>query len=90
MQKVQMIITSINCLLYLEYPLTKYSSNVRNIFSQRPFAFNMNTGTGYRIVSAIFQEHEKCGLQEIEYIPNSNPWLCSRRLSPYGELFKVG
>nr|WCF43333.1 ionotropic receptor IR75q.1 [Spodoptera frugiperda] len=60
------------------------------IMQKRPFAFNMNTGTGYRIVSAIFQEHEKCGLQEIEYIPNSNPWLCSRRLSPYGELFKVG
>ncbi|CAH0701263.1 unnamed protein product [Spodoptera exigua] len=57
---------------------------------KKPFAFNMNTGTGYRIVSAIFQEHEKCGLQEIEYITNSNPWLCSRRLSPYGELFKVG
>ncbi|KAH9633443.1 hypothetical protein HF086_004157 [Spodoptera exigua] len=46
---------------------------------KKPFAFNMNTGTGYRIVSAIFQEHEKCGLQEIEYITNSNPWLCSRR-----------
>nr|ARB05667.1 ionization receptor 75q1 [Mythimna separata] len=57
---------------------------------KRPFAFNMNTGTGYRIVSAFFREHEKCGLQEIDYIQNSKPWLCSQKYSPFGEMFKVG
>ncbi|XP_063896895.1 uncharacterized protein LOC135118514 [Helicoverpa armigera] len=57
---------------------------------KRPFAFNMNTGTGYRIVSALFQEHEKCGLQEIEYYQNAKAWLCSGKNSPFGEMFKVG
>ncbi|PZC86346.1 hypothetical protein B5X24_HaOG200843 [Helicoverpa armigera] len=57
---------------------------------KRPFAFNMNTGTGYRIVSALFQEHEKCGLHEIEYYQNAKAWLCSGKNSPFGEMFKVG
>uniref|UniRef100_A0AAU6NDS6 IR75q.1 n=1 Tax=Mythimna loreyi TaxID=667449 RepID=A0AAU6NDS6_9NEOP len=57
---------------------------------QRPFAFNMNTGIGYRIVSALFQEHEKCGLQEISFIPSTKPWLCSQKYSPFSEVFKVG
>nr|ULA45346.1 chemosensory ionotropic receptor IR75q.1 [Agrotis segetum] len=57
---------------------------------KKPFAFNMNIGTGYRIVSAFFQEHEKCGLQEIDFIQNNKPWLCSRKNSPFGEMFKIG
>uniref|UniRef100_A0A2A4IZW1 Uncharacterized protein n=1 Tax=Heliothis virescens TaxID=7102 RepID=A0A2A4IZW1_HELVI len=57
---------------------------------KRPFAFNMNTGTGYRIVSAFFQEHEKCGLQEIDYFQNAKVWLCSGKNSPFGEMFKIG
>ncbi|XP_075973045.1 uncharacterized protein LOC142974531 [Anticarsia gemmatalis] len=56
----------------------------------KPFAFNMNLGLGYRKISEYFQEHEKCGLREIDYIQASKPWLCSKKNSPFTEMFKVG
>ncbi|KAI5651759.1 ligand-gated ion channel domain-containing protein [Phthorimaea operculella] len=57
---------------------------------KHPFAFNMDIGLGYRTVEKFFYEHEKCGLQEIAYIPTSKPWLTCRKDSPYAELFKIG
>ncbi|XP_045528790.1 ionotropic receptor 75a-like [Pieris brassicae] len=56
----------------------------------RPFAFNMNLGTGYKLVEKYFHEHEKCGLQEIQYIQESKAWQTCRKNSPYKEIFKIG
>ncbi|CAK1547131.1 unnamed protein product [Leptosia nina] len=56
----------------------------------KPFAFNMNLGTGYRLVEKYFHEHEKCGLQEIEFIQENKPWQTCRKNSPYKEIFKIG
>ncbi|CAG4980043.1 unnamed protein product [Colias eurytheme] len=56
----------------------------------KPFAFNMNLGTGYKIVERYFHEHEKCGLQEIQYIQESKAWQTCRKNSPYKEIYKIG
>jgi hypothetical protein len=32
------------------------------------FAFHMELGVGYKIIGQTFQEDEKCGLQEIQYL----------------------
>lgn len=50
----------------------------------------MNIGTGYKVVAKLFQEHEKCGLQEIDFVQDSRVWLCCQKYSPYSEMFKVG
>nr|XP_037872942.1 ionotropic receptor 75a-like [Bombyx mori] len=55
-----------------------------------PFAFNMNIGTGYKIIERYFEEHEKCGLQEINYIESSIPWMSCRKNSPFREIYKLG
>ncbi|CAH0579066.1 unnamed protein product [Chrysodeixis includens] len=57
---------------------------------KKPFAFNMNLGVGYKIIASYFQEHEKCGLQEIDYIQGNHPWLSCRKTTPFVELYKVG
>ncbi|XP_038212065.1 ionotropic receptor 75a-like [Zerene cesonia] len=62
---------------------------VKNI-QTKPFAFNMNLGTGYKIVERYFHEHEKCGLQEIQYIQESKAWQTCRKNSPYKEIYKIG
>ncbi|CAH2037611.1 unnamed protein product, partial [Iphiclides podalirius] len=67
----------------------KLEDGVRKL-QKEPFAFNMNTGLGYRLVEQYFYEHEKCGLQEISYFPNTKPWQTCRKDSPYKEMFKIG
>ncbi|XP_060802728.1 ionotropic receptor 75a [Amyelois transitella] len=56
----------------------------------KPFAFNMNVGVGYRLVNKYFLEHEKCGLQQINYIHTSQAFIACPKYSPYVEIFKVG
>ncbi|VVC86477.1 unnamed protein product, partial [Leptidea sinapis] len=55
-----------------------------------PFAFHINVGVGYRMVEKHFQEHEKCGLQEIQFIPQNKAWQTCRVNTPYKEIFKIG
>nr|ARO70552.1 antennal ionotropic receptor 75q.1 [Dendrolimus punctatus] len=55
-----------------------------------PFAFNMYLGIGYRMVDKYFYEHEKCGLHEIAYIQESNPYIACRKNTPFMEIYKVG
>lgn len=57
---------------------------------QKPFAFNMFIGGGYRLVERFFLEQEKCGLQEIQYLQENKPWLTCRKHSPFTEIYKVG
>ncbi|CAH2260941.1 jg17717 [Pararge aegeria aegeria] len=57
---------------------------------KKPFAFNMFVGGGYRLVERFFLEHEKCGLQEIQYIQENKPWLTCKKNSPFTEIYKIG
>nr|XP_026488460.1 ionotropic receptor 75a-like [Vanessa tameamea] len=57
---------------------------------KKPFAFNMFLGGGYKLVEKYFLEHEKCDLQEIEYIEENKPWLACRKKSPLKEMYKIG
>lgn len=50
----------------------------------------MEVGVGYKIVSEIFQEDEKCGLQEIQYLQVVDPFYAVQKSSPYKEHFKIG
>ncbi|RZC33568.1 glutamate receptor 2, partial [Asbolus verrucosus] len=54
------------------------------------FAFHVELNTGYKIVSDIFQENEKCGLMEVEYVNLIEPWLSTRKNSAYKEVMKIG
>ncbi|XP_063380756.1 uncharacterized protein LOC134667333 isoform X2 [Cydia fagiglandana] len=54
------------------------------------FAFHMETGVGYKFVGKYFQESEKCGLKEIQYLQVIDPWLAVRKNTPYKEMFKLG
>nr|APC94259.1 ionotropic receptor 6 [Pyrrhalta maculicollis] len=54
------------------------------------FAFHMETGVGYKVVGEIFQEHEKCGLQEISYFVFTDPHIAIQKNSSYRKLLKIG
>lgn len=54
------------------------------------FAFHMEVGVGYKILLEIFQEDEKCGLQEIQYLQVIDPFYAIQKNSSYKELFKIG
>ncbi|XP_063541981.1 ionotropic receptor 75a-like [Cydia strobilella] len=57
---------------------------------KKPFAFNCNLGVAYKVMERYFYEHEKCGLQEISYLQDNNPWQAIKKGSPYREIFKIG
>lgn len=45
----------------------------------------------WRSVSGeTFQEHEKCGLQEIGFLQVPDPWLSVQKNTSYKEMFKIG
>jgi ionotropic glutamate receptor len=50
----------------------------------------MEVGVGYKIVSETFQEDEKCGLQEIQYLQVVDPFYAIRKESKFKEFIKVG
>jgi hypothetical protein len=54
------------------------------------FAFHMEVGVGYKILQEIFEEDEKCGLQEIQYLQVIDPFYAIQKNSSYKEMFKVG
>lgn len=51
--------------------------------------YSTELATGYKNVKDTFHEHEKCGLIEIEYLQNAQPWHAIPKHSPYKEIFKV-
>lgn len=53
------------------------------------FAFHMELGVGYKIVGETFQEDEKCGIQEIQYLQVVDPYYAVQKNSSYKELFKI-
>lgn len=54
------------------------------------FAFHVEYGNGYKAISDLFRENEKCGLQEIDCWGQINPWITERKNSTYRELIKIG
>jgi glutamate receptor, ionotropic, invertebrate len=54
------------------------------------FAFHMEVGVGYKILLETFQEDEKCGLQEIQFLQVIDPFYAIQKNSSYKEMFKVG
>lgn len=54
------------------------------------FAFHMEVGVGYKILLETFEEDEKCGLQEIQYLQVIDPFYAIQKNSSYKELFKIG
>ncbi|XP_013169443.1 PREDICTED: uncharacterized protein LOC106119113 [Papilio xuthus] len=54
------------------------------------FAFHMETGVGYKFVGKYFEEGEKCGLYEIQYLQVADPWIAVRKNTPYLEMYKIG
>ncbi|XP_044755166.1 glutamate receptor 1-like [Coccinella septempunctata] len=54
------------------------------------FAFHVELSTGYKVISDLFRENEKCGLQEITFVNLIEPWLPIQKNSNYKEIMKVG
>lgn len=53
------------------------------------FAFHIESSPGYREIEATFFEKEKCGLVEIKFFGNVDPWCVIQKHSPYKEILKV-
>ena len=54
------------------------------------FAFHMEQGVGYKIISETYREDEKCGIQEIQYLQVIDPYYAIQKNSSYKEHFKIG
>lgn len=54
------------------------------------FAFHVELSRGYKVVSDIFQENEKCALKEIAFVNLIEPWTAMKKNSSYKEVFKIG
>ncbi|THK32889.1 glutamate receptor U1 [Diachasma alloeum] len=54
------------------------------------FAFHTDLVMGYDVVKSTYEEDEKCGFEEIDYLYVSDPTFIIQRQSPYAEIFRVG
>ncbi|THK32888.1 glutamate receptor ionotropic, kainate 4 [Diachasma alloeum] len=54
------------------------------------FAFHTELTSGYDVVQSTYEEDEKCGFEEIDYLYVSDPAFAIKRRSPYREIFRVG
>ncbi|XP_063975807.1 uncharacterized protein LOC135161814 [Diachasmimorpha longicaudata] len=54
------------------------------------FAFHTDLVMGYDVVKSTYEEDEKCGFEEIDYLYVSDPTFIIQRQSPYVEIFRVG
>jgi len=53
------------------------------------FAFHMELSPGYKLIEETFYEHEKCGLQEIDFLGVLYPWLAIQKNSTFKEILKI-
>lgn len=60
-----------------------------SLMRQGFFAFHCERGVAYKVIEDTFYEHEKCGLIEIDYLSQIEPWLPMQKHSPYKEIIKV-
>lgn len=54
------------------------------------FAFHAEVGSMYQLMEATYQEEEKCGLTEIDFLKVPEPLLVIQIQSPYSEIIKNG
>uniref|UniRef100_A0A182Y0V0 Ionotropic glutamate receptor C-terminal domain-containing protein n=1 Tax=Anopheles stephensi TaxID=30069 RepID=A0A182Y0V0_ANOST len=54
------------------------------------YAFHVEQGVGYKVISETYQEDEKCGLQEIQYLQVVDPYYAIQKNSSYKEMVKIG
>ncbi|XP_050090715.1 ionotropic receptor 75a-like [Anopheles aquasalis] len=54
------------------------------------YAFHVEQGVGYKVISETYQEDEKCGLQEIQYLQVIDPYYAIQKNSPFKEHIKIG
>ncbi|XP_021695731.1 uncharacterized protein LOC5563741 isoform X2 [Aedes aegypti] len=66
-------------------PLDKGVERVR----QGLYAFHVELGVCYKVISETFQEDEKCGLQEIEYLNIIDPYYAVQKNSSFRELVRL-
>lgn len=69
----------------------KFMNKTEGIAKMRKglFAFHTEARAGYKMIEETFYEHEKCGLNEIEYLQVTYPWYAIRKFSPYRDIVKV-
>uniref|UniRef100_A0AAG5D5B7 Ionotropic glutamate receptor C-terminal domain-containing protein n=1 Tax=Anopheles atroparvus TaxID=41427 RepID=A0AAG5D5B7_ANOAO len=53
------------------------------------YAFHVEVGVCYKLISETFQEEEKCGLQELEYLKMIDPYYAVRKNSSFREPVRV-
>lgn len=54
------------------------------------FAFHLELGPGYKIISDTFLEEEKCGLQTITcFVDFVDPWIAVSKNTPYREVLSL-
>lgn len=68
------------------YPLAEGVKKVQ----QKLFAFHMETPVGYRVVSKLYDESEKCDLREVSFADIAFPYATCRKNSPYKEALRIG
>lgn len=54
------------------------------------FAFHVEPGCGYKLIQDTFEEAEKCGFEELDFLNVFDPHHIIQRDSPFLELFRVG
>ncbi|XP_053687299.1 uncharacterized protein LOC128736830 [Sabethes cyaneus] len=54
------------------------------------YAFHVELGVCYKVISETYQEDEKCGLQEIEYLNIIDPYYAVKKNSPFREIVRLG
>ena len=53
------------------------------------FAFYMELGPAYKIIQDTYEEDEKCGFHEINFLLYTHPYMAVPYKSPYLEIFRV-
>ncbi|XP_055628375.1 ionotropic receptor 75a-like [Toxorhynchites rutilus septentrionalis] len=67
-------------------PLEQGIDNIRRGL----YAFHVEQGVGYKVISETYQEDEKCGLQEIQYLQVIDPYYSIQKNSSFKEHVKIG
>uniref|UniRef100_A0A182S886 Ionotropic glutamate receptor C-terminal domain-containing protein n=1 Tax=Anopheles maculatus TaxID=74869 RepID=A0A182S886_9DIPT len=59
------------------------------LIRQGHYAFHVEKGVCYKLISETFQEEEKCGLQEVEYLKVIEPYYAVQKNSSFREPVRI-
>uniref|UniRef100_A0A182NHU3 Ionotropic glutamate receptor C-terminal domain-containing protein n=1 Tax=Anopheles dirus TaxID=7168 RepID=A0A182NHU3_9DIPT len=59
------------------------------LLRQGHYAFHVEEGVCYKLISETFQEEEKCGLQELNYLNMIDPYYGVQKNSSFGEHVRI-